>query len=170
MTKKTSFVLLVFLMSSCSVFAIFERTKNFFKGLRSYDGYYYDEQGQKHYYNVYYQKPTRHRLIATDEDYLNKTSIIENKNQYVITVLLPGYDKNDIHISALERSIHISASGTKDEQKPLANPPVVTFEETVPLQMPISPHEVQSQYLNGVLTITAPKVTASDKSIEVPIK
>lgn len=170
MSRNSCLILIVIVSISCSLNAVFERTKNFFRGLRGYDGYYYYDLGPGYYSDVYVQRPLRYRYSVTEENVPNKTSIIENTNQYVITLVLPGYQKNDVHVGALNQAIHITASGIKLEQQALTNPPITSFEQTVPLQKPIIQKEVKSQYLNGVLTITAPKLQPVNNGVEVPVQ
>lgn len=168
--SKNNYIVLIFLVSMIlSLNAVFERTKNFFRGLRG-DNYYYYDLEPGYYSNVYFQRPVRYRYFVTEENVPNKTSIMENTNQYVITLVLPGYQKNDVHVGALHQAIHITASGIKLEQQALTNPPITNFEQTIPLQKPIIQKEVKSQYLNGVLTITAPMIQPANNGVEVPVQ
>lgn len=177
--KKTALLLIfiTFFLSS-PLYSAFERLSNWLRGGPRYGyGYYYDDFGRRYYtYEpgyVYYRNSMvpRTRFYTTRGTPANKTSITEDSHRFVITVVLPGYNKEDIHVAAIDNSIQITASGTKIEQSILANPPVTSYEQTIPLPITIAPHEVQSDYRNGVLTITAPKATTlASQGVSVPVK
>ena len=167
MNKKSNILFLMIVTMSFPLYPALERLGNWLSGGPRP---YYDTYDPSYvYYSTITQPGTRY--YTTRGSLPNKTSIIENNNNYVITVVLPGFNKQDVHVSAIERSIQINASGQKIEQSALANPPISSYQQTIPLRWAIIPQQVQSEYLNGVLTITAPKVSATlPEGVAVPVK
>ncbi len=164
-------MLVIALITMSSSFAIFERTKNFFTGGRYYDDSdYYDGYGRRYDRSYYRRSSPRFRRYVTGASLANKTSVTEDANRYFITIVLPGFQKEDVSVSVVENTIQVNALGTKIEQSGLANQPINSFAQTIPLDDDIKATEVQSAYVNGVLTITAPKVTQSSKGLNVPVK
>jgi HSP20 family molecular chaperone IbpA len=164
------------------VFGAFERLRNFFGGGRYYyyDDYYYPSTN-RYYYTASYPAYTspRYRYYYTSPRYTyydpvvntrNDTNIAinEDDNNYTVSVVLPGYNKSDIKVSALERNIQVNANAPRNVQGSTL-PLVTTIEQVIPLNSLIKPEAVTSTYENGILTITAPKFYGK-QAISVPIE
>lgn len=166
---------IVGLLSVSSVFGAFERLRNFFGGGRYYyydDGYYYPA-GRRYYtysYPYYYARPRYYyEPIVNVPTVDTKMSVNEDDNNYSITIVLPGYNKSDINVSALERSIQINANAPKTVTIQGSTLPTVgSIEQVIPLNSLIKPEAVTTRYENGILTIIAPKYYA--RAVSVPVE
>ena len=183
--KKTVILLAFFaVFSAISLNAILDRTRNFLTGRyyydgygrRRYDAYYPDRYVRPRYYEVY--EPTvikpaiiQPSIVNTTAAVTNNTIISEDDYQFVATVTLPGYDKNDIQVSALDNAIQIIANPSQQANVQTGSLVVAPFKQIIPVGFIIKPEEVSSNYMNGVLTIKVPKYTASpNQKIIIPVQ
>lgn len=181
--KKIFLLLLIGVVVPCSLDAAFERLRNFLGGDRYYYDYYYpyDYYDSNSYYygpRIRYSSYPRYRrsryYYGPVRPADNKTAINEDANKYTITVLLPGYTKSDIHIEALERSMRLVANPSAQPIQTETQgsvPQVPSIQQIIPLGALINPAAVTSEYVNGVLTITVPKLTNTiGSAITVPVQ
>lgn len=99
----------------------------------------------------------------------------EDKDNFVLSVELPGMKKEDINISLQDGNLSIS--GERKSEKKFENAEVYRserfvgrFQRTVVLPAPVTSDKVTAQYKDGVLTITLPKTEeAKPKQIDVQV-
>ena len=99
----------------------------------------------------------------------------EDKDNFVVTVELPGMAKEDIDISLHDGSLSIS--GERKSEEKFENAEVYRaerfagrFQRTVTLPAPVAPDKVKAQYKDGILTVTLPKTEeAKPKRIDVQV-
>lgn len=154
--------------------AAFERIKRHFRDWD--DGYYY-----------YYPHHYPHRAIIYNDYDLSyhpgdrplamyhQPKVEETADTITVSVQAPGFDKDDLHISALAHSITISAGPTKKSYLSANGAThemnLASFEYTVQLSSAIIPDKVSSEYINGLIVISAPKETkALHAGVVVPIQ
>ncbi len=97
----------------------------------------------------------------------------ETDDAIIVTLDLPGIDKNDIDISVLDNELHIIAERNQEtegseegyhKRERMYN----RFERWIPLPVAVKAEEATAKVDNGVLTITLPKeVVTTKKRINV---
>jgi len=174
-------------ISACPTFleAFLDRTRAFLRGDRWHDGYYdsayYDGYASRRYYGRpgyrRYRGYGRSPHLYADRWFFDgpiladKITIDEDDAQFTIAVILPGYHKNDIHVSAFQESIKIRAEAPTPDEKNPSTPATRSIDQIINLNTPIEATRVHSEYLNGVITIIAPKKLDPMRSgVRVPVK
>lgn len=165
---------------STSLNAFLDRTRAFFSGRGWHDRYYYDSPYHDGYarrrymrYHGYRRPPYVYsgRWVFDGPILADKITVDEDDNQFTIAVILPGYHKDDIHVSAFEESIKIRADAATPEEKEPSTPATRSIDQIISLNTPIDVMHVQSEYLNGVITIIAPKkLDPARRGVKVPVK
>jgi HSP20 family protein len=93
-----------------------------------------------------------------------------------ITAELPGFEPDEIDVTASEDSITIRAEGESETDETgngyiLHEREVAQFERTLPLPDGIDPESIQAMYRNGVLRILIPKtVDARNSNRRIPVQ
>ena len=94
------------------------------------------------------------------------TNIRETKDAYVLELIVPGFDKNDIKIN-LEKNI-LTISGVKKNEVNDENIKLVrteyqfsSFKRSFTIAKEINEADIEAKYENGVLTLNLPKKVES---------
>ncbi|MCB1194787.1 Hsp20/alpha crystallin family protein [bacterium] len=97
--------------------------------------------------------------------------VMENDNEYLVRIDLPGYSKENIDITSHESSVEIAANRTADDERELYQLRERSFGElrrAVEFSTRIDAEKMTAEYVNGVLTIHCPKaVDAQPRQIPV---
>ena len=91
--------------------------------------------------------------------------LYEEDNEFVLTVEMPGFDREEIDVNWHEGRLRISAEHT-DEQRNRKR----TYHRTFRMPRAIEPEDVTAHYRNGVLEVTLPAqpdASEAGHSIEV---
>jgi HSP20 family protein len=98
-------------------------------------------------------------------------NIRETSNAYVLDLIVPGFDKNDIKIN-LENNI-LTISGEKKNEGNDENIKHVrreyqfsSFKRSFTIAKEINDSDIEAKYENGVLTLNLPKKVESKESIK----
>ena len=102
-------------------------------------------------------------------------NIQETKDAYVLEVVTPGWDKNDIKVSLDNKILSISAekkNEVNDENSSYVRREYTSrsFKRSFTVDEKIDASNIQAKYENGVLTLNLPKmpeVKASSKEISI---
>jgi HSP20 family protein len=93
----------------------------------------------------------------------------ENGKNYVITLDLPGMDKDKINVTVSGQTLVISGERKVEKEETAlgkfnrAERSFGSFQRSIPLPRDADGNLVNAEYQNGVLTITLPKMTASNE-------
>jgi len=99
--------------------------------------------------------------------------VIENENQFIVRVSLPGVRPEDVHITVHGNDVTIRGEIKGDEERQderyhVRERRYGMFQRTVSLTTPISPDQAQAMFENGVLTLALPKAEeAKPKEIKI---
>jgi len=99
--------------------------------------------------------------------------VIENENEFVIRMSLPGVRPEDVHITVHGNDVTIRGEIKPGEERPNEQYHVRerrfgVFQRTVTLTTPISADQAQATFENGVLTLVLPKAEeAKPKEIKI---
>lgn len=101
-------------------------------------------------------KPTFYNMDSTGM----KTDIKESKDGYTLEIEMPGYDKNDIHISMEDG--YVSVSAAKEEKEEDKEHRYIRKERSVSCSRSyyvgdVEEKDVKAKFENGVLTLMFPK-------------
>ena len=101
-------------------------------------------------------KPTFYNMDST----VMKTDIKESKDGYTLEIEMPGYDKNDIHISMEDG--YVSVSAAKEEKEEDKEHRYIRKERSVSCSRSyyvgdVEEKDVKAKFENGVLTLMFPK-------------
>lgn len=97
----------------------------------------------------------------------------ETDDAIIVTLDLPGIDKNDIDISVLDNELHVVAERNAEREETEKSyhkreRAYNRFERWIPLPVAVKAEEATAKVDNGVLTITLPKeVVTTKKRINV---
>ena len=102
-------------------------------------------------------------------------NIKETKDAYVLEVIAPGWDKNEIKVSLDDKILSISAekkNEVNDENSSSVRREYTSrsFKRSFTVDEKIDASNIQAKYENGVLTLNLPKmpeVKASSKEISI---
>ena len=88
--------------------------------------------------------------------------LYEDKDNFVVTVELPGMKKDEIQINLHDGSLSVSGERRTDEKFDnsevcRAERFIGRFQRSIPLPAPVDTDKVKAQYSDGVLTVTLPK-------------
>lgn len=89
----------------------------------------------------------------------------EKDDEFVLTIEMPGFNKENISVRWDEGKLHVSAENTDEElgQKK-------TYYKTFKMPKHIDSEEIKAQYKNGVLEIKLPITSTQIKGKEIPVK
>jgi HSP20 family protein len=97
----------------------------------------------------------------------SRVSLSEEGDNYVVTAKIPGADKNDIKVNLDDRMLSLSAQvqGNKNESSGDSNgyhheAYSSSFQEAMTLPGPVNVSGMKSDYKDGVLTVTIPKMNS----------
>jgi HSP20 family protein len=99
--------------------------------------------------------------------------VIENENEFIVKVSLPGVRPEDVHITVHGNDVTIRGEIKADEEKQnehyhIRERRFGMFQRTVTLTTPISSDKAQATFENGVLTLVLPKAEeAKPKEIKI---
>jgi HSP20 family protein len=99
--------------------------------------------------------------------------VSENENEFVVKASLPGVKPEDVQITVHRDTLTIQAETKAEEEKKgehyhLREIRYGQFQRTVRLSAPVVADKAQTQFDNGVLTLTLPKAEeAKPKQIKV---
>ena len=102
-----------------------------------------------------------------------KANVEETDTQIVLELAVPGFDKNDVTIKIENDILHIEGKKEEEDDRKFSRQEfrVNRFNRQFTLSEIIDTESVSANFLNGVLTITLPKVEAQQpKSITVPVE
>lgn len=99
--------------------------------------------------------------------------VADRDDEYVVTADLPGFDRDDIDVSLVDRSLRIDAehSSETETERDEAEEAVTyvrrerrqrSVSRTVRLPGPVDAESVSAAYSNGVLSVTLPKTSMDD--------
>lgn len=88
--------------------------------------------------------------------------LVEHDDEFVVTVDLPGYEKDDVNVRVTDHTLSIDADRdeaeeTSDEQYLRRERSHRSAHRQVKLPETVEPDEVSATMQNGVLTVTIPK-------------
>lgn len=113
---------------------------------------------------------------GTTSTFLPAVDIIEEKDEYIVKLELPGVNKNDVKITVQNDILTIkgekkSEHESKDKNYHRMERAYGVFQRSFTLPSSVNSDKIDASYNNGVLTITLPKVEeAKPKEIEVKVK
>lgn len=91
--------------------------------------------------------------------------LYEADDEFVLTIDMPGFTREDISVSWDDGVLHIGADHSDDvrgQQK--------TYQRSFRLPKEISPDDIAAQYRNGVLEVTLPIVGPQIRGTEIPVE
>ncbi len=113
-------------------------------------------------------------MFGRNDNKIMKTDIKETENGYEIIVDLPGYNKNNLHISIEEGYLTVNAKQEKEHNEKDNHGKFVRRERffgecsrSFYVGEEIKEEDIKASYKDGVLTIDVPKV---DQSKKIPEK
>lgn len=96
-----------------------------------------------------------------------EVTLLEEKNDYLVTVQLPGVKEEDLNVSLDGRLLRISAQSQSQERDTADNGQVVREEDyassiqrAFTLPGPVDASKMHTQFGDGVLTVTIPKAVS----------
>lgn len=92
------------------------------------------------------REPIYEQFVKTDTD------------EVVVTVELPGIDKEEIELNVTENNLSITTTG---ERK---------YKVDIPLKMPVDPESSKAIYKNGILSVTMRLKGKSNKGIKISVR
>lgn len=102
-------------------------------------------------------------------------TVKETKTNYMISMDLPGMNKEDINIGLKDHSLTISGERKTDVKK--ENEKIIEEEKSfgyffrmITLPEDVKANEMSAEYKNGVLRITMPRIEAAKKGREADMK
>ncbi len=104
------------------------------------------------------------------------TDIVEQDNEYIVRMEVPGVDKNNVKITVMNNVLSVEGERKVEEEKNDKNFHRVeraygSFYRSFTLPSTVLNNKIEASYLDGVLSITIPKAEeAKPKEIEVKIK
>lgn len=101
--------------------------------------------------------------------------VVDRDEEYVVTADLPGYETEDIEVTANEGRLRIEAereTGLDEESEDFIfnERHRQSVSRTVRLPEPVDEEAVSAKYTNGVLTITLPKEDVGDEGHRIDIE
>ncbi len=107
------------------------------------------------------------------EGWLPPLDVIENDQNIIVTVDVPGMEAKDVHVTVRENLLILrgekrAESERKDEKSYRMERSFGSFTRHVALPVPVDATKVNATVHNGVLKVTLPK-TAAAKGMEVPV-
>ena len=98
------------------------------------------------------------------------------EKEFVLSYSLPGFEKEDIHVSMQDRTLTVKAA--REEKKEEEASKYLyreigrgSFERSIELPENVKSDKIAAEYKSGILTLTIPKTeVALPKEIEVKVK
>ena len=94
-----------------------------------------------------------------------QVDIGETDESVIVTLELPGVEKEDIEITSADDNLSVKAKRTAvskmDESSQMCEQPYDLFKRTIKLPCGIKSEQAKAAFNNGLLTITFPKETAT---------
>ncbi|MGD9900010.1 MAG: Hsp20/alpha crystallin family protein [Calditrichaceae bacterium] len=116
------------------------------------------------------REPERHE---GQSEIAPRINLEENDHSFILSAELPGISKNDVRITFRKNKLIISGEKTgKDIKSAIYHRHECAygkFYRSIEIPGDINPDKISADFENGILTVTAPKSTAS-KSQEIEIK
>lgn len=97
----------------------------------------------------------------------------EEKDRYIVKAEVPGVDKESIHISVTDHTLHLRGEATKEETAEdgdylYSERFYGAFSRDIPLPAAVNQDQIRATFKNGVLTIEIPKAKeAMGKEIKI---
>lgn len=93
--------------------------------------------------------------------------VVEQDEEYVVTVDLPGFEREDVDLSVTDDTLHVTArreeaEDEEDETYIRKERRHRTVDRRLSLPAPIDRESVSATMKNGVLTVTLPKAETSE--------
>ncbi len=112
---------------------------------------------------------------STTTSWLPPVDIVEQENEYLVHVELPGVEKNDVKINVANSVLTIKGEKKTVHETKEKNHRIERsygmFQRSFTLPTSVKADKIEASYLNGVLTIIVPKAEeAKPKEIEVKVK
>lgn len=113
---------------------------------------------------------------ASVSTWLPAVDIVEQENEYLVHVELPGVDKNDVKINLVNSVLTIKGEKKFEKEENKKNyhrseRVYGSFQRSFTLPNTIKADKIEAAYNDGVLIITLPKAEeAKPKEIEVKVK
>lgn len=93
--------------------------------------------------------------------------VVEQDEEYVVTVDLPGFEREDVDLAVTDDTLHVTAKREEDETE--GDETYIrkerrhrTIDRRLSLPSPIDRESVSATMKNGVLTVTLPKAETSE--------
>lgn len=105
-------------------------------------------------------------VFTTNNRYMS-TDVKENDKEYVLSIDLPGFDREDLSLTLKDGYLTVSAKRGENEEntdKYLRRERKMEVSRSYFVGKDITEDDVNAKYLNGTLTLTVPK--AEKKTIE----
>ena len=101
------------------------------------------------------------------------SNIIESEKEYLIELAIPGFNKTDIVLDLNENVLSISSQ--KKEEKSVNNFKMrefnyQSFSRSFKLPKEIDANKISAAYVNGILTVTVPKLHKDENVVKKTIK
>jgi len=101
------------------------------------------------------------------------SDVVENKDDYMVSVELPGMKKEDVKISLRNNSLTVSGEKkkefeSKDETYHRVERAFGAFNRTFVIPSEVDSSKIKAEFKDGILTVQLPKVEAA-KPKEIPI-
>lgn len=85
-------------------------------------------------------------------------NLYRDEDNYVLRAEVPGYDKKDLSLEVVDRSLVLSGHSHHEAgKKETAEQRETRFTRTMPLPDEVDASKIKAEYVNGVLTVTLPK-------------
>jgi len=113
---------------------------------------------------------------GTTPTWLPAVDIVEQKDDYIVKVDLPGLTKNDVKITVQNDILTIRGEKKQEKESKEQNVHRMErsygmFQRSFTLPSSVKSEKIDAVFADGVLTITLPKVEeAKAKEIEVKVK
>jgi HSP20 family protein len=96
--------------------------------------------------------------------------LIDEEDNLILHVIVPGVDKKDFDINVTRETVNFSGEyrpnqDNKDKSYYISEFNYGKFERTIKLPVPIQNDKVTANYINGILTLTLPKLEEAKNKI-----
>lgn len=105
------------------------------------------------------------------ETYNQQVNVIENENNFVIDLIAPGYNKNEIKVTVDNNELTIASINDKENEKDVKKKYLrreftkKDFSRTFKLPENAEAENIEATHINGILSIAIPKKA----KIEIPV-
>ncbi|MGB3942931.1 MAG: Hsp20/alpha crystallin family protein [Candidatus Manganitrophaceae bacterium] len=107
---------------------------------------------------------------------LPSIDMYEEKDRYVVKAEVPGFDKDNIHISVADHTLQLRGEVKQEEEKEERNyyyneRYYGSFSREIPLPSAVNQEQIRATFKNGILTVELPKSSeAMPKEIKIETK